>query len=544
MTDCRFPAPYHVRLVVRMLIAAAVAASVAMPSVAAEVTKPAGARPNILLCIADDASYPHMGAYGCSWVKTPGFDRVAREGILFTNAYTPNAKCAPSRSCIITGRNSWQLEAAANHICYFPEKFKSYAEVLAENGYFVGYTTKGWGPGNMGQIDGRPRDLIGTAFNKRKSPPPTSGIIASDYAANFDDFLAARPKDQPFCFWYGSVEPHRDYEFGSGIAKGGKKTSDVPDVPDFLPDNETIRTDMLDYAFEIEHFDRHLERMLASLEKVGELDNTLVIVTADNGMPFPRCKGQAYEYSNHMPMAAMWKRGIVNPGRTVEDYVSFIDFAPTFLEVAGIGQAESGMQPITGRSLSDIFSSDRAGRVNPARDYLLLGQERHDVGRPHDWGYPIRGIVKDGFLYLHNFEPTRWPACNPETGYLNCDGSPAKTLCIEARKNPETKKYWQWAFGKRSQEELYQISADRDCLKNLVDDPQYAEEKSQLKSQLFAELEKQGDPRVSGQGHVFDEYPYAGAGQRGFYERFMRGEKLQAGWINESDFDPEAAEEQ
>lgn len=544
MTDCRFPAPHHVRLVVRMLIAAAVAASVAMPSVAAEATKPAGARPNILLCIADDASYPHMGAYGCSWVKTPGFDRVAREGILFTNAYTPNAKCAPSRSCIITGRNSWQLEAAANHICYFPEKFKSYAEVLAENGYFVGYTTKGWGPGNMGQIDGRPRDLIGTAFNKRKSPPPTSGIIASDYAANFDDFLAARPKDQPFCFWYGSVEPHRDYEFGSGIAKGGKKTSDVPDVPDFLPDNDTIRTDMLDYAFEIEHFDRHLERMLASLEKVGELDNTLVIVTADNGMPFPRCKGQAYEYSNHMPMAAMWKRGIVNPGRTVDDYVSFIDFAPTFLEVAGIGQAESGMQPITGRSLSDVFSSDRTGRVNPARDYLLLGQERHDVGRPHDWGYPIRGIVKDGFLYLHNFEPSRWPACNPETGYLNCDGSPAKTECIEARKNPETKKYWQWAFGKRGQEELYQISADRDCLKNLVDDPRYAERKSQLKSQLFAELEKQGDPRMSGEGHVFDEYPYAGAGQRGFYERFMRGEKLQAGWVNESDFDPEAAEEQ
>jgi arylsulfatase A-like enzyme len=522
----------------------AVLFSLAGLSTAAEESRPPEARPNILFCIADDVSYPHMGAYGCSWVKTPGFDRVAREGILFTNAYTPNAKCAPSRACIITGRNSWQLEEAANHVCYFPAKFKSYAEALAEHGYFVGHTNKGWGPGEAGEIDGRPRQLTGTPFNRRKANPPTAGISGNDYAANFDDFLAARPKDQPFCFWFGGVEPHRGYAFGSSLAQGGKKTADVPDVPDFWPDNETIRTDMLDYAFEIEHFDRHLERMLASLDEAGELDNTLVLVTADNGMPFPRCKGQTYEYSNHMPLAAMWKRGIKNPGRKVDDYVSFVDFTPTFLELAGVSQAESGMQAITGRSLTDIFSSDRAGRVNPARDHLLVGQERHDIGRPHDWGYPVRGIVKDGFLYLRNFEPSRWPTCNPETGYLNCDGSPTKTECIQARKDPETKKYWQWSFGKRGEEELYQISNDRDCLKNLADDPQWAEKKSQLKTQLLAELKEQGDPRMFGRGHVFDEYPFANPGQRGFYERFMGGEKMNAGWVNRSDLDPEAADEE
>ena len=82
-------------------------------------------RPNILFCIADDATYKHMGAYGCSWVKTPAFDRVANQGLLFANAYIPNAKCAPSRSCIVTGRNSWQLEEAANHWSYFPVKFKT-----------------------------------------------------------------------------------------------------------------------------------------------------------------------------------------------------------------------------------------------------------------------------------------------------------------------------------------------------------------------------------------------------------------------------------
>lgn len=177
-------------------------------------------RPNILLCIADDASYPHMGAYGCSWVRTPGFDRVAREGVLFTRAYTPNAKCAPSRACILTGRNSWQLEEAANHWCFFPAKFKTFPETLSEQGYRVGFTAKGWAPGVPGTVDGRPRRLTGTPFNDKKTIPPAAHMGNIDYAGNFEHFVDASPKDQPFCFWYGGLEPHRAYEFGAGISKG------------------------------------------------------------------------------------------------------------------------------------------------------------------------------------------------------------------------------------------------------------------------------------------------------------------------------------
>jgi len=496
-------------------------------------------RPNILFCIADDASWPHMGAYGCSWVKTPAFDRVAAEGILFTNAYTPNAKCAPSRSCVLTGRNSWQLEEAANHIPYFPAKFKTYAEALAEHGYHVGHVGKGWAPGDPGTVDGKRRELAGPAYSSKKSPPPAKGISPCDYAANFRDFLAARPAGEPFCFWYGCYEPHRAYEYGSGAAKGGKSISDVSDVPPFWPDNETVRNDMLDYAFEIEHFDRHLGRMLRALEEIGELDDTLVLVTADNGMPFPRIKGQEYEYSNHLPLAAMWKTGIKAPGRTVDDFVSFIDFAPTFLELAGVDRAAAGMQPCQGKSLTDVFSSPKSGVVNPARDHVLIGKERHDIGRPHDWGYPIRGIVKDGFLYLENFEPSRWPAGNPETGYLNCDGSPTKTECLQARTQPGMERYWQWCFGKRPVEELYRISADRQCLDDLAARPEYQEVKQSLRAQMVRELKAQGDPRMFGRGYVFDQYPYADENQQGFYERYLRGEPLKAGWVNPSDFEKE-----
>ncbi|MDN5201010.1 sulfatase [Fulvivirgaceae bacterium BMA10] len=494
-------------------------------------------RPNILIAIMDDATYAHLGAYGCQWVNTPAFDRVAREGILFSNAYTPNAKCAPSRASILTGRNSWQLEEAANHWCYFPQKFKTYTEALADHGYHVGYTAKGWAPGVVGEINGKKRQLTGQPFNKRKTEAPTTGISGNDYAANFVDFLEARTDNEPFCFWYGSTEPHRRYEYGSGIKKGKKKLQDIEKVYSFWPDNDTVRTDLLDYAYEIEYFDQHLGKMLEVLEERGELKNTLVVVTADNGMPFPRIKGQEYELSNHLPLAIMWQEGIEGSGRVVEDFVSFIDFAPTFTELAGVKPEASGMQAMEGKSLTNIFYTDKSGAVEASRDHVLIGKERHDVGRPHDWGYPIRGIVKGDYLYIHNFEPDRWPAGDPVTGYLNCDGSPTKTVCLNAKQDTTTYAYWQWSFGKRPTEELYFIKDDPECLVNLSEDADHSDLKASLKKQLFAELKQQSDPRILGNGEIFDTYEYANKSNSSFYERFMQGEKLNSGWVNPSDFE-------
>ncbi|MEZ6091483.1 MAG: sulfatase-like hydrolase/transferase [Pirellulaceae bacterium] len=350
--------------------------------------------------------------------------------------------------------------------------------------------------------------------------------------------LAASDGSNPWCFWYGAVEPHRAYEYGSGVAKGGKKLEQIDKVFSFWPDNETTRNDLLDYAFEIEHFDRHLGKMLELLESKGQLDNTLIVVTADNGMPFPRVKGQEYELSNHLPLAVMWPKKIKKPGRQIDDYVSFIDFAPTFLQAAGIDQESSGMEPITGRSLFDIFESDQSGVVNPSRDYVLIGKERHDVGRPNDWGYPIRGIFKDGMLYLRNFQPDRWPQGNPETGYLNCDGSPTKTEILEKRFLPAAGIFWKLAFGKRPSEEMYNVRLDPECMHNLASDEQFASVKQELQSRMVQELTAQEDPRMLGNGDVFEAYPYADPKVVDFYNRFMKGEQLRAGWVNPTDFQP------
>ncbi|WP_221391449.1 sulfatase [Dyadobacter sp. NIV53] len=489
-------------------------------------------RPNILFCIADDATFRHMSAYGCKWLQTPAFDRIAHEGLLFSNAYTPNAKCSPSRSCILTGRNSWQLEEAGNHVPYFPARFQTFVETLAENGYKTGFTGKGWAPGNAGEINGKPRLLTGPVFNEKKLSPPTSSISDIDYASNFESFLSDREAGKPFCFWYGGHEPHRAYEYGSGAGIGGKKLDNIDEVPAFLIDNDTVRNDMLDYGFEIEYFDKQLGKIIALLEKHNELENTLIVVTSDNGMAFPRAKGHVYEYSNHLPLAIMWKNGISNPGRKVEEYISFIDFAPTFLEVAGV--KENAMQPIEGKSLTDVFKS--SGVKN--RDHVLLGKERNDVGRPSDQGYPVRAIIKGNYLYLKNYQPDRWPSSNPETGYMDTDGSPAKTVILNAGRQNRKNSYWQLSFGKRPVEELYNLKTDPYCVQNLAGKQHLKSLQSSLSGQMDKELKQQKDPRQSGMGYLFDQYLYAEPKVRNYYDRFQKGEKIKAGWINESDYEP------
>jgi arylsulfatase A-like enzyme len=218
-------------------------------------------------------------------VKTPNFDRVAKEGLLFLNAYTPTAKCTPSRSTILTGRHPWLLGAAANHQCVFPPEHAIFPDALEQHGYAYASTGKVWAPGLALKADGSPRAMAGKQFNQKKTKAPTTGISNNDYSGNFESFLTQAKPGQPWFFWLGSVEPHRDYEEGSGARLGGKKTSDIDHVPAYWPDNETIRGDMLDYAYEVEYFDRHVGRALAMLEKTGQLENTIVVVTSDNGMP-------------------------------------------------------------------------------------------------------------------------------------------------------------------------------------------------------------------------------------------------------------------
>lgn len=494
------------------------------------------ARPNILFCLADDASVQHFGAHGSTWVKTPAFDRIASQGLLFRNAYTPNAKCAPSRASILTGRNPWQLEELGNHLAFWPEKYVSVMELIEKNHYVTGYTGKGWGPGIALTRDRKPRNVTGKAYNEVTLQPVTTGIRPLDYAANFENFLEDVPEGRPFFFWFGSSEPHRAYEYGSGKRIGKKSAGAIDDLAAFWPDNDSVRNDLMDYAFEVEYFDSQVGRMVDMLERRGLLSNTLIVVTSDNGMPFPRVKGFQYEMSNHMPLAIQWTEGIRAPGRVIEDFVSFIDFAPTFLEVSGSLPDPAAHNRLEGRSLVSIFRRPGPAPVEADRDRIILGQERHDVGRPDEAGYPIRSIIRDGYMFIKNFEPDRWPAGNPETGYLNTDGGPTKTVILNAnRANPGKSAHWNLCFGKRGGEELYHIASDPECVTDLSGDARHAERLAAMRQELLAALRRQKDPRMYGKGYLFDQYvPTQG---RDFYKKFLEGERLPTGWVNATDYE-------
>ncbi len=458
-------------------------------------------RPNILFAIADDAS--HFGCYGNDFVKTPACDWIAQNGVRLNNAFTTNPKCAPSRAGILTGKYSWELEDAGNHFGIFPSKFPVFPDLLERSGYHVGYTGKGWGPGSW-QRGGFTRNPAGNEYNNKKLTPPSGSRIRDiDYAANFCDFLAERDADEPFYFWYGSHEPHRPYNFGEG-GNAGKSSSDINYVPSYWPNEELVKTDMSDYAYEIEWFDNHLSRMIEKLREIGELENTLIIATSDNGMPFPRVKGHMFEQDFHLPMTVCWKNAIP-AGRCVDDLISFADIAPTFLEAAGLTPDAS----MTGRSILKALKSDKDGRVDAAREYVFMGRERHDVGRENDWGFPVRCIRDYKYLYSRNFKPERWPSGNPETNFTEADNSPTKSRIIELNETGESK-YFDLCFGKRPAEELYDIIDDVECVNNLAYDERFTEIKERLRKQLEAFLTETKDPRMFGRGDEFDTYEHVG----------------------------------
>ncbi len=473
--------------------------------------------PNILFAIADDQSFAHISALGQAVFQTPNFDKVAERGIMFTNAFVAAPQCSPSRAAILTGKNIWQLEEAGTHSSYFPKKFPVFTDALENAGYFIGFTGKAWDPGNY-ENAGWERNPVGAEFNKRIfEKVPTKGIVNTDYASNFTDFLKEKPADKPFFFWFGSKEPHRVFEAGSG-AKAGLKATDST-VPKFLPNDELVKNDMLDYALEIGWFDKQLGAMMKILEERGELENTIIIVTADNGMAFPYAKANLQEYGTHVPLAICGP-SIQGGARKVHDLVGMIDIAPTILDLAGVNHFAG----ITGKTLKPILTSKKSGIVDETRAFVLTGRERHTHARPDNVGYPARAIRTQQYLYIKNFAPERWPAGNPAPalprpvsgksnekaieGYEDIDSSPTKLYMMKNQQLFPT--LFDLGFAKRGEEQLFDVQKDPFCLHDLASDKRLGKVKLKLKKQLEEQLLKQGDPRSLGKGDVFEGYPRFG----------------------------------
>ena len=505
-----------------------------------ENTTPQNRRPNILFAMSDNQSYPHAGIYGSKFVKTPGFDLIAKEGILFQNAFAASPGCAPSRSSILTGRYLWQNEEAGGHQTLYPAKYGTFTDALQESGYLTGFTGKGCAPFNWKQ-GGRKYDPAGPEFNdiryeNAKSiqlptgiPDPeafASNISTVNYTENFKAFLSQRKENQPFFFWYGAREPHFPFEKGAGL-KSGKKLENA-EVPDFLPDHDTVRMDLLDYAYEIEWFDQHLQKMITVLEQAGELDNTIIIVTSDNGMQFPYAIANCYEYGIHVPLAISWPAKI-KKGRFSEDMINLADIAPTLLELTHVSSDK--MMPISAKSFANILLSEESGIIDNSRDAIYSGRERHSSARWMNLGYPQRAVRTHDYLYIRNYYPERWPAgapqrLNPEnpkvpdfmhgldengtyTGNVYCDidDGVTKAFLIENMNAPEIAPYFELAVGKRPAEELFDLKNDPFSINNVAMDHKYSKELEFMRNKLKMFLTETDDPRLVGPNpDIFENY--------------------------------------
>lgn len=458
-------------------------------------------RPNILFCIADDWGWPHAGVYGDKVVKTPTFDRIAREGILFKNAFVSAPSCTASRNSILTGQHHWRLGWGANLHSKLDTKHKTYPHILRDSGYFVGHWRKSWGPGKLD--------------NWLKGP----GHPAGKKYAGFDQFLKQRPKDKPFCFWLGASDPHRPYKKGSG-KKSGMDLSKVHLFSHF-PESQEVRSDVADYYYEVQRFDSDVAKALEQLELIGEFDNTIVVMTGDHGMPFPRCKSNLYDCGTRVPMAVRWAKGI-KPGRTAEDLVSTVDLAPTFLSLADVPIPEE----FSGKSWQKILLSEKSGLIDKNREFVVAGKERHVPCQEGDvtGGTPMRAIRTDEYLLIWNIIPERWPAGTPnfKNAYIpscwlgDCDNGPTKSYIVNNKeKDKEHKKAYQLCFGKRPQFELFDLRNDPDQIHNLARLPKYQKTVEDLLSKLKQDLAKSEDPRITGHGvDEFENSKYFGYGPR------------------------------
>ncbi len=448
-------------------------------------------RPNILFAIADDWGW-HAGAYGDEVVKTPTFDQLAADGVLFTHAFVSSPSCTPSRAAIVTGQYHWRLKQSANLYGPLQHAFPVYPDLLKQAGYHVGSTRKGWGPG---QFSAGGRD-VNPAGKKYK---------------NLQQFLDQRPDDAPFCFWFGSYDPHRGYEAGVGKASG--IDIDKIDLPACFPDSQPVRADVADYYWEVQRFDREVGELIEQLRDRQLLENTIIVMTGDHGMPFPRCKGNLYDSGVRVPLVIRCPDRF-SPGRRSADFVSLIDLAPTFLELADVRVPAE----MTGRSLAGRLLEDEGYQ---AREFIMTGKERHVPGqeRTDSGGTPMRSIRDQDYLLIKNFRPDRWPAGTPNhqvaflsgAWYADVDNGPTKNYMIDNRNLDDTHQaLFNAAFAKRPAMELYDLKKDPDQLRNVAEEAAYADVVQRLEEQLMGQLIATQDPRVSGNGEQFDSYPYTG----------------------------------
>ena len=476
------------------------------------------------------------------FIHTPNIDRVAREGVLFRNAYVQNPTCTPSRSALMSGRHFFNTgQGAITDNAVWDPSIPSYPLMLRDAGYTLGKSHKVWSPGTLrdapfggGQYAFERHGSRASRFSQEVTAMVEAGLsveaarqqILDEVRGNFDDFLASTRPGQPWHYFFGPTNTHRFWTKGSGKAIWGLDPDSLKGrMPAFLPDVHEVREDIADYLGECMAVDAYVGMLLKRLEETGQSENTLIVLSGDHGMPgVPSGKSNLYDHGVAVALIVRTPGG--TPGRIVDDLIVLSDLAPTFMEVGGVTPPDG----LYGRSLMPQLRSARSGTIDRTRDHIITGRERHvAIAREGNLPYPMRSLRTRDHVYIRNFEADRWPGGSPFTlevlpptfaeletnhyiAHPDMDAGPTKAWVVTNRHDPMGKRFYEAAFGKRPVEELYDLKSDPDQVRNLANDPAYAETKNRMSAQLIKTLIDAKDPRVTGDRNTFDLPPFVGVG--------------------------------
>lgn len=418
-------------------------------------------RPNFILFIADDMNWDDCGAYGHPTIRTPQIDKLASEGMLFTNAFLTTSSCSPSRLSILTGLYPHSTDAEQLH-WPLPEGRSTFVELLKQSGYWTGLAGK-YHLGDAVRDHFSEIMEVGTAGFQLGSDGKQQKMQGDGSGCeSWLDLLNARPADQPFFLWLAAVDPHRPYV--SDIIENPHQIDDVI-VPPYLPDNDEVRQDLAMYYDEISRMDNYVGNVLKEIDRQGIDENTMILFFSDNGRPFPRDKTTLYDGGIKTPFIISWP-GVAKSGTKVAHMVSTIDIAPTILDLAGIHPSNQ----MNGLSFVSILK-------NPN---VEIRSEIYAEDHWHDFEDYTRAVRTKEFKYIRNFYPDL-----PNTPPADAFRSMTYQSMLKQKEADQLNESQSRCFEiPRPEEELYDIINDPNELINLADTPEYAKQLTDMRNRL------------------------------------------------------------
>jgi N-sulfoglucosamine sulfohydrolase len=422
---------------------------------------------SVLFLIADDWSRIAR-CYGNEVIRTPNIDALAQEGVAFDYAFCTSPSCAVSRACILTGLHS-HTHGQYGH-CHGIHGFRTHEHVKSVPGIL---RDAGFATACIGKKHVSPESVYPFEYE-----PRVDSRSPADMADRVREFLGAN-QARPFYLHVGSAHPHRAGQgFGNdrtprGITPGSYDPSDVV-VPGFLPDLPEVRADLADYYETVSRWDQTVGAVVEALREAGRADATLIVITTDHAMPFPGAKASSFDSGHHCPLI------VIDPGQSDggmhnQALMNWVDFCPTFLDWCGVDHPD-GADALPGRSLLPILADDTDRPGDGEWEETTFSHCFHEVTNY----YPYRALRGRRFKYVRNlahqlttplpsdlFRSKSWTAVR-EQGVLTLGERPRE------------------GFEQQGREALFDMQADPNETRNLIDDPEHAAIAEEMRQKVMA----------------------------------------------------------